>query len=110
MLEYTLELGQKIRESDLRRQNDTVFVLAFCGTGFDLHESQLKDFADFYRNGRYRPDDSFAEMEVHFIVEKRLVLEWTVTCFAYMERKKTAILPSVMHWNICGPADSGFAF
>jgi hypothetical protein len=110
MLEYTLEIEQKIRESGLRGRIDTIFVLVFCGTGFDWHESQLEDFADFYRNRRYRQDDSFAKMEAHFIVEKKLVLERTVTCFAYLERKKTAILPSVMHWNIRGPADPEFAF
>lgn len=105
MLEYALELEQKIRESGLSGQNGTLFVLVYCGTGFQWHESQLEDFADFYRNGRHRLDDSFAKMEEHFIEEKKLVLDRSVTCFAYMERKTRAILPSLMHWNIRGPVD-----
>ena len=105
MLEYALELEQKIREGGLKGRKDTAFVLAICGTGFDWHESQLEDFVDFYRNGRYRPDDSFAKMEAHFMQERKLVLERTITSFAYMKRKTRAILPSVTHWNIRGPVD-----
>lgn len=105
MLEYTLELEEKIRDSDLKRRKDTVFILAFCGTGFHWHESHLEDFADFYRSGRYRSDDSFAEMEAHFMKEQKLCLERTVTAFACMHRKRTAVLPTSMHWNVRGPVD-----
>jgi hypothetical protein len=105
MLEYTLELEEKIRKGDLKGQKDTSVILALCGTGFDWHESQLEDFADFYRSGRYRSDDSFAKMEAHFMTEQKIGLDRTVTGFAYLERKKTAILPAVMHWNVRGPVD-----
>ncbi len=107
MLEYTLELEQKIREGGLRGREKTSFILALCGTGFHWHESQLEDFADFYRSGWYRSDDNFAKMEARFIAEQKLVLERTVTGFAYMERKTTAILPVAMHWNVRGPGRSG---
>ena len=105
MLEYTLELEGKIKEANLEGRKDTIFVLALCGTGFHWHESQLEDFADFYRSGKYRSDDCFAEMEAHFIDEQKISLERTVTAFACMHRKQTAIQPAVMHWNVRGPVD-----
>jgi hypothetical protein len=105
MLEYALELEQKIRDSGLNGRTDTSIILALCGTGFQWHESQLEDFADFYRSGRHRSDDAFARMEAHFIEERKIVLKRTVTSIAYMERKMRAILPKIMGWNVRGPAD-----
>ncbi|MGD0733076.1 MAG: hypothetical protein ABR956_17560 [Terracidiphilus sp.] len=105
MLEYTLELEEKIKEGGLKGRKDTILILALCGTGFHWQESQLEDFADFYRSGRHRSDDSFAKMEAHFIKEEKLSLERTVTAFACMHRKRTAVLPTFLHWNVGGPAD-----
>jgi hypothetical protein len=105
MLEYTLELEEKIKEGGLKGRKNTIFILALCGTGFQWHESQLEDFADFYRDGRYRSDDSFAKMEAHFIKEQKLTLERTVTAFACMYRKQRVILPTLLRWNIRGPVD-----
>lgn len=105
MLEYTLELEQKIRESGLRGRKNTNVILALCGNGIHWQESQLEDFADFYRYGRHRFDDSFARMEAHFIEKRKIVLERTVTSIAYMERKTRAILPHITRWNVRGPVD-----
>lgn len=108
MLEYTLELEEKIREAGLKGRKNTIFILAFCGTG--LHESQLEDFGDFYSSGRFRSDDSFAKMEAHFMEEQKLSLERTVTSFACMHRKQRAILPTLLHWKVRGPVDPERAF
>ena len=105
MLEYALELEKKIRESGLNGRTDTSIILALCGTGFYWHESQLEDFVDFYRSGLHRSDNPFAKMEAHFIEERGIILERTLTSIAYMERKTTAILPKIMRWNVRGPAD-----
>jgi hypothetical protein len=105
MLEYTLELEQKIREGGLIGRSDSAVILVLCGTGSRWHESQLEDFADFYRSGRHRSDDGFAKMEAHFMEERKIVLERTVTSIAYMERKTTDILPRIMRWKVRGPTD-----
>lgn len=105
MLEYTLELEEKIKESGLKGRTDTIFILALCGTGFHWHKSQLEDFVDFYRSGQHRSDDNLAKMEAHFINEQKLSLERTVTAFACMHRKRTAVLPTLLHWSVTGPVD-----
>jgi len=108
MLEYTLELEQKIREAGLNKQTNTAFCLALCGTGFEWHESLFEDFVDFYRSGRYRSDDSFAKMEAHYMTKARMSLNRTIARFVYIERKTTMILPERLNWNVREPVDSKF--
>ena len=43
MLEYSLELEQKIAGAGLAT-GDTICVLALCGDGFHWHRDQLEDF------------------------------------------------------------------
>lgn len=83
MLEYTLELEQKIREG-LNGKTNIAFCLALCGTGFEWHESLREDFVDFYGTGRYRSDDSFAKMEAHYMAKARLSLDQTIARFCYI--------------------------
>ncbi len=108
MLEYTLELEQKIREAVLKGKPITVFFLALCGTGFEWHESQLEDFVDFYRTGRHRSDDPFAKMEAHCMAKANLSLDRTVTRFVYVKRKTTIVLPERLNWNVRGAIDPEF--
>ena len=105
MLEYTLELETKIRECGLTGQENTLFLLAFCGAGFHWHVSQLEDFVQFYRNGRHRSDDPFAKVESYFMEEENVTLDRTVMRFACMRRRQFELFPASLNWNVKGPAD-----
>ena len=108
MLEYTLEMESKIRESGLERQADTYFALALCGAGVHWQEDWLEDFVQFYRTGRHRSDDPFAKMEAHFIEEEKIILDKTVTRFACMKRRQGKLFPTRLNWNVQPPKDSEF--
>jgi hypothetical protein len=104
-LEYTLELESKIRESGLMGQAKTYFSLAFCGAGVHWREDWLEDFVDFYRNGRHRSDDPFANVEAHFVEEKKITFDSTVTRFACMKRRQGELFPASLNRNVRGPKD-----
>lgn len=108
MLEYTLELEAKIRECGLEGRENTLFVLALCGAGFEWREDQLEDFVQFYRNGRHRSDDPFAKVEAHFMEEEGTSLDRTVTRFACMRRRQFELFPVRLNWNVQGPPDPVF--
>ena len=58
MLEYSLELEQKIAVAGLAAGN-VIPVLALCGDGFRWHQESARSFLAFYSTGAYRGDDSF---------------------------------------------------
>ena len=101
-LEYTLELEGKIRGCSVASQN-TFFVLAFCGTGFEWHESDLEDFVSYYYKGVHRPDDPFAKMEMKYVRDKRISIDRSVSRFAYMQRSKWEVAPKRLNWNVQPP-------
>jgi hypothetical protein len=105
MLEYTRELERKIRECGLTGYENTLFILAFCGAGFEWHEDQLEDFVQFYRSGRHRSEDPFAKVEAHFMQQENIVLERSVMRFACMKRRQGELYPARLNWNVQPPKD-----
>jgi hypothetical protein len=106
-LEYTLELESKIRESGLKGQANTHFALALCGAVVHWQEDWLEDFIHFYRTGRHRSDDPFANVEAHFIEDEKMIFDRTVTRFACMKRRQGELLPTSLNWNVRGAERSG---
>jgi hypothetical protein len=105
MLEYSLELEEKITEAGLVADN-VIPVLALCGDGFRWHQDQLEDFASFYYNGVHRGDDTFAQVERKYITDKKISLKRTVSRFAYFQRKQGEIRPNRVNWHVRPPRDS----
>ena len=104
MLEYSLELEQKIRQARLAEKNvDT--VLALCSDGFRWRQDQLEDFVAFYSTGAYRADDPFSEMERKYINSNGISLARTISRFAYFERKQGEVRPRCMNWYVRSPRD-----
>lgn len=101
MLEYALELEQKIAEA---RITDAVCILAFCGNGFDWHQDELEDFVSFYR-GRHRADDPFAKMERVHVDLRKIELQRTISAFAFMSRSDHLMHPDRLIWDVRAPAD-----
>ena len=107
MLEYSLELEQKLGDAGLASHN-VMSVLALCGDGFRWHQDQLEDFVAFYSTGVYRADDSFSYVENKYITDKKILLKRTISRFAYFQRKQGEIRPNRLNWNVCPPRDPFF--
>lgn len=107
MLEYALELEQKIAECKLQAEN-TFFVLMLCGEGFYWHEDELEDFVAFYFTGTHRSDDPFAKAEVQYMGEKRLQLAKTISRFACMRRPQGDVHKKRLNWNVRPPVDPSY--
>ncbi len=107
MLEYSLELEQKILEGGLAADN-TLFVLALCGDGFHWHQDQLEDFVSFYYSGVHRVDDPFSQVEQRYVADRKISLSRAISRFAYMKRSQGQIHPSRMNWHVRPPRDPFF--
>ncbi|MDP3589411.1 MAG: hypothetical protein Q8R54_02610, partial [Methylobacter sp.] len=99
MLEYSLELEQKIAEGNLSEGN-SLLVLAFCGEGFYWHQDELEDFVSFYYSGAHRNDDPFSKAEAQHIQDKHISIAKTISRFACMRRLQGNILQKRMNWNV----------
>ena len=109
MLEYALELEQKIAECAPQGRN-TVFALCLCGEGFYWHQDELEDFVSFYFSGAHRLDDPFSKAELNYIEEKELILQKTISQFACMRRPQGDIHHKRLNWNVQPPSDPVFHF
>jgi hypothetical protein len=107
MLEYALELEEKIAAAGLAADN-VIRVLALCGDGFRWQQDQLEDFVAFYSTGIYRGDDSFAQVERKYMEDKKLSLLRNISRFAYFQRKQGEIRPNRVNWNVRPPRDPFF--
>jgi hypothetical protein len=105
MLEYSLELEQKITEGGLAADN-VLAVLALCGDGFRWHQDQLEDFVSFYYSSVHRCDDTFAQVERKHVTDKKISLKRTISRFAYFQRKQGEVRPNRMNWQVRAPHDS----
>ena len=107
MLEYSLELEEKIGEAGLAAENVTT-VLALCGDGFRWHHDQLEDFVTFYFTGAYRGDDPFSQAEHKYMTDKKISVTRTISRFAYFQRKQGETRPNRVNWQIRPPHDPFF--
>lgn len=108
MLEYSLELEQKIAEGNLGGGN-SLFVLALCGDGFSWHEDEFEDFVSFYYSGAHRGDDPFGNAEARYVQEKGIVLTREISQFACMRRPQGEIFSKRLNWNVQPPRHPHFA-
>lgn len=108
MLEYSLELEQKIAEGNLSGDG-SLFVLALCGEGFHWHEDELEDFVSYYYSGTHRGDDAFGNAEARYVEEENLSIARTISRFACMRRPQGDIFPKRLNWNVQPPRYPHFA-
>jgi hypothetical protein len=107
MLEYSLEMEQKIALAHLRAAN-VFFILALCGDGFRWHRDQLEDFVAFYSTGAYRGDDSLSQVERKYMADDNISLARTISRFGYLQRRQGDIRPNRMNWNVQPPREPHF--
>ncbi len=89
VLEYALELEEKIAEAGLIHVNAKC-ILALCGNGFDWRKRTIEDFVSSYY-GRYCADDPFSKMERKKIEERKISLQRNISGFAFMSRSNGRI-------------------
>ena len=102
MLEYSLELEQKIADAGLATDN-VITVLALCGDGFRWHQDQLEDFVAFYSTGVYSGDDTFSQVERRYMTDNKISLRRNISRFAYFQRKQGEMHPNRVNWNVRPP-------
>jgi hypothetical protein len=85
--------------------NRPLCVLAICGTPLGCRKDWVEDFADFYRHGRHRTDDPFAEMERHHLQVKTVSLARTIDHFAYLRRSWGVVDADQFVASAAGPAE-----
>jgi hypothetical protein len=108
ILEYSLELEQKIAEGKLTG-NGSLFVLALCGEGFHWRERELENFVSYYYSGTHRGDDAFGNAEARYVEEKKISIAKTISRFACMRRPQGDIFPKRLNWNVQPPHHPHFA-
>lgn len=99
----TAGIEGKIEELTDEEKKTPVSVL-FCSSGFAWHVDTLEDFADFYRNRRFRQDDWAATMLTRYMKERKIGLEHTVAGFHYLERGQFEVLPKAFRTFVRGPS------
>lgn len=100
MLEHALGFEAKIRDCSLVADDNTIFILAFCGDGWHWPPDELEDFVDFYRTGSHRPDDPLSQFEAKYIADKDITLDGTITRFACISRSQLEIRPRRVNWKV----------
>ena len=100
MLEYTLELEQKLKSYTSFDSDTTVMML--CSNG-DWHEDELEDFVAFYVDGQHRRDDALAAMEQHAVETRSLPLPRRIGRFGCLQRVSQAVEASAVNWNVRPP-------
>jgi hypothetical protein len=108
MLEYSLELEQKIAEGNLVAGN-SLFVLALCGEGFSWHEDEFEDFVSYYYSGVHRGDDPFGNAEARYVQDNGIDIAKVISRFACMRRSQGDIFPKRLNWNVQPPRRPHFA-
>jgi hypothetical protein len=78
-------------------------TLLFCGNGLAWDVDTLEDFADFYRSGRFHPDDWAANMLKRYMVERKIEFKRTLAGFHYLEMKPFEVEPDEYIMYVRGP-------
>lgn len=101
MLEYTLEMENKIKS--YKKNNTNKFILIFCSSGYHWSLDEIEDFADYYSTEKYNPDDSFSKMEKYYLTEKNIKFTKSIDRFGYMEIKQNSYIISQFQCPVKGP-------
>jgi hypothetical protein len=77
--------------------------LLFCSTGSDWCPHELEDFADFYRTGQPRADDSMSNAADRFMSDEGIVFSRSLAGFHYLGRKHEEVSAHCFRMSVAGP-------
>jgi len=95
------EIEEKI-ESLVDEERAPVSVL-FCTSGLAWHVDTLEDFADHYRNGKFRQDDWAGTMLPRYMEDTMIAFQRTLAGFHYLERGPLDVMPKDFRMFVGGP-------
>jgi hypothetical protein len=95
------EIEEKIE--DLTDEEKAPVSVLFCSSGFAWHLDTLEDFADHYRNGKFRQDDWAATMLPLYMEDTMIAFERTLAGFQYLERGQFEVMPKDFRMFVRGP-------
>jgi hypothetical protein len=76
--------------------------LLLCSEGA-WHEDDLEDFADFYREGKFRADDWAQNAIVRYMAERKLSFDGSIAGFCYLERRHDEVAARKLTIDLRGP-------
>jgi hypothetical protein len=77
--------------------------LLLCSNG-GFHKDGLEDFADFYRNGRFREDDWSRNAVARYMQDERIAFTRSLAGFCFLERVWDAAAASELAIDVRGPS------
>lgn len=86
MVDYTVEFENKL--TLMEKKPGIIYVLTFCGDGYDWDSRLLADFAEFYLRGVHNTDDPYAQIGAEYLQKNKIVFKKSIDYFAYHERQK----------------------
>jgi hypothetical protein len=89
MVDYTVEFENKM--ALLEKKPGLIFVLTFCGDGYDWDSRLLADFAEFYLKGVHNLDDPYAKIGAEYLEKNKIIFKKNIDYFGYHERQKNNI-------------------
>jgi broad specificity phosphatase PhoE len=95
------EIEEKIE--DLTDEEKAPVSVLFCSSGFAWHVDTLEDFADHYRNGKFRQDDWAATMLPRYMEDTMIAFKRTLAGFHYLERGQFEVMPKDFRMFVRGP-------
>lgn len=99
-VQRTVELEQKI--ALLTESERGLVRLLLCSEG-SWREDDLEDFADFYRTGKFRPDDWAQNAIARYMAERKIEFAHTISGFCYLERRHDEVGARKLVMDVKGP-------
>jgi hypothetical protein len=78
--------------------------LLLCSTGSDWYQHELEDFADLYRTGQPREDDSMSNATDRYMRDKGIVFSRSLAGFHYLGRKHGEVSAHSFRMGVAGPS------
>jgi hypothetical protein len=100
MMDYTLEMEQKIDKCLVETTGSNMTFLVLYTNGFYWHIDELEDFIYFYRLDKHFPGDPFANMEDHAVQMQGITFKKNIDHFSYIRRATTEIRPNRVVWCV----------
>lgn len=77
--------------------------LLFCSTGFEWHQDELEDFADFYRTGNHRADDWLRNAADRYMHDEGIKFSQSLSGFHYLARSHDEVSAHAFSIDVTGP-------
>jgi hypothetical protein len=99
-INYTVNTEE--RAALIPRDQQGPLRLILCSNGFDWHDDELEDFADFYQTGKPRTDDWMANATARYMAERNIVFARSLVGFCYLDLQLEKVFPDIFRRDVRG--------